>query len=564
MAASRILALNIGASQITLAEFKVSPGNSPILLQYGSLPIGLEPDSDTQSTAFVIDALRTLMREKSIRPAPLLMAVSGQAVFPRFVKYPPMPKDKLLQAVKLEAEQNIPFPIAEVVWDCQFIGNGADGDQHAMIVAIKTESAVALTNCVEAIGMEPEVVDVAPLAIANCVHVSYPGLEGCTMVLDIGARSTNLIFLEDGHAFYRTIPVAGNTITQEIAKSFDVDFQEAERMKREIGFVALGGVYASSDETADKLSKVIRNVVTRLHAEINRSINFYRSQQDGAAPSRVLITGGSCTIPHMDTFFREKLKVDVDCLNPFGSVEIGGHLDSEEVGKDFYSLSEVVGLAMRKVAPCPIEINLMPPDLVQKKTFRRRIPFLVGGGLAILAGVVLMGFAAYARLGRYTDQRASVSAKKRSYDAPRAQVRAEVAAADIVGKDVDSYAALVNQRTAVLRRIDSLRAAMLDGMWLVSVASSDIAEDGTARALDIRCRGFVDKLRKAEEAVGSGKTAVEIFRDKLAVQTAFTNDSQAIEITRQTDMEGLANKVKEFTLHVPLAQDCIVNRKAGE
>ncbi|MBQ6925307.1 MAG: type IV pilus assembly protein PilM [Kiritimatiellae bacterium] len=562
MAANRILALNIGASQITLAEFKVRAGESPVLLQYGSMPLGVEPDSDTDSSAFVIDALRTLMKEKGIRPAPLLMSVSGQTVFPRFVKLPPVAKDKILQMVRYEAEQNVPFPIEEVVWDYQLIGDASSGEQNAMIVAIKTESAIALTNCVEAVGMEPEVVDVAPLAIANCVQISYPDQDGCTMVLDIGARSTNLIFLEDGRVFYRTIPVAGNTITQEIAKSFGVDFQEAERMKREIGFVALGGVYASEDETADKLSKVIRNVVTRLHAEINRSINFYRSQQGGTVPTRALLTGGSCTISHMDTFFREKLKVDVDYLNPFASVEIGGHISQDAVGEDFYRLAEVIGLAMRKAASCFVEINLMPPDLVQKKTFRKRIPFLVAGAASMLVGVCLMGLVSGTRLEGFTEQRDKVKAEKRGYDSYRAAVREEVAAAEAVEKDIDAYVSLINQRAIALRRLDSLRAAMLDGMWLVA-AEPVRDERGAATMLTIHCRGFVDKLRKAEESAGSNMTAVELFRNRLAAQPAFTNDAKAIEITLQTDMAGLAAKVKEFTLRVPLAPDCIIG-KAGE
>ena len=562
MAANRILALNIGASQITLAEFKVRAGDSPVLLQYGSMSLGVEPDSDADSSAFVIDALRTLMKEKGIRPAPLLMSVSGQTVFPRFVKLPPVAKDKILQMVRYEAEQNVPFPIDEVVWDYQLIGDASSGEQNAMIVAVKTESAMALTNCVQAVGMEPEVVDVAPLAIANCVQISYPDQDGCTMVLDIGARSTNLIFLEDGRVFYRTIPVAGNTITQEIAKSFGVDFQEAERMKREMGFVALGGVYASEDEKADKLSKVIRNVVTRLHAEINRSINFYRSQQGGTVPTRALLTGGSCTISHMDTFFREKLKVEVDYLNPFSSVEIGGHISQDSVGEDFYRLSEVIGLAMRKAASCFVEINLMPPDLVQKKTFRKRIPFLVAGAAAMLVGVCLMGLVAGTRLEGFTEQRDKVKAEKRGYDTYRTAVREEVAAAEAVAKDIDAYVSLINQRAIALRRLDSLRAAMLDGMWLVA-AEPVRDEGGAATKVVIHCRGFVDKLRKAEESAGSNMTAVELFRNRLAAQPAFTNDAKAIDITLQTDMAGLAAKVKEFTLRVPLAPDCIIG-KAGE
>jgi type IV pilus assembly protein PilM len=554
VAANRILALNIGASQVTLAEFKVSSGNSPELLQYGSMPLGVEPDSDADSSAYVIDALRTLMREKSIHPAPLLMSVSGQAVFPRFVKLPPVTKDKIFQMVRYEAEQNVPFPIEEVVWDYQLIGDASDGEQSAMIVAIKNDSAAALTNCVQAVGLEPEIVDVAPLAIANCVQMSYPDLDGCTMVLDIGSRSTNLVFLEEGRVFYRTIPVAGNTITQEIAKSFQVDFRDAEQMKLEKGFVALGGNFASEDETADRLSKVIRNVVTRLHAEINRSINFYRSQQGGSVPARVLLTGGSSTINYMDTFFREKLKVDVDYLNPFGSVEIGGKVDSEKVGEDFYGMAEVVGLAMRKSAQCLSEINLMPPDLVQKKTFRKRIPFLVVGAVATVAAVVLLGLVANTHRGLYERQRDEAKKEKRGYESPRQEVKEQVEAAAAVEHDIDLYVQLIRQRTLLLQRFDSLRAALLDGMWIVSV--EPIREGGAITKLAITGRGFIDKLRKAESSAGKG-TAVEIFCNRLAAQPAFTNDVKAIEIVSQTDAVGLKAKVKEFKLLVGLAPDCI-------
>ena len=130
-----------------------------------SPPLGVEPDSDADSSAFVIDALRTLMREKSIHPAPLLMSVSGQAVFPRFVKLPSVAQDKLRTMIQSEAEQNVPFPIDELTWDFQMVGPEDAGERNAMIVAAKTESIVALTNAVAAVGLEPEVVDVAPLAI---------------------------------------------------------------------------------------------------------------------------------------------------------------------------------------------------------------------------------------------------------------------------------------------------------------------------------------------------------------------------------------------------------------
>ncbi|NIY14600.1 MAG: hypothetical protein GWM98_06765, partial [Nitrospinaceae bacterium] len=100
--------------------------------------------------------------------------------------------------------------------------------------------------------------------------------------------------MEENRVFSRSVPVSGNTITSEIAKMFNIPFADAEALKLEHAEVGLGGVYEGpEEETAAQIAKIVRNVVTRLHAEVNRSINFYRSQQGGSPPSQVLLTGGS-------------------------------------------------------------------------------------------------------------------------------------------------------------------------------------------------------------------------------------------------------------------------------
>ena len=567
MGASRILTLNIGASHVTLAEFKVARGAKPVLLQYGSMPLGVEPDSDADPAAFVIDALRSLTKSLSIRPSTLLMAVSGQTVFPRFIKLPPVQASKLLQMVRYEAEQSVPFPIDEVVWDYQLIGDSDGGEQNAMIVAMKTESASSLTDCVQAIGMEPAVVDVAPLAIANCVQASYGQVEGCTLVIDIGARSTNLVFLEDGRVFYRTISIAGNAITNEIAKAFEIDFRAAENLKRESAFVALGGTYASGDENADKLSKVVRNVVTRLHAEINRSINFYRSQQGGAVPVRVLLAGGSCVIPHLGTFFREKMKVEVEFLNPFDAVTLGGRLDPDAVSSDFPSLCEVVGLAVRSAQDGVARINLMPPALIQRKTLRRSIPFLAAGAICIIAASALIGYSNDGLAAVFSAQKDKAQSARNSHEKARKEIRAELAAADDVVKDIETYNGLVRTRTAFLHRIDAVRSAMLEGSWINSIDT--VKEDGVPVRFAIVCRGFADMLRKAEDIdVEAAKkddraprTAPEIFCDRLAALPPFSGQPR---ITLLKDVDGLdGGRIREFRVEVDFNKD-FTDGKEGE
>ncbi|MDD5707701.1 MAG: type IV pilus assembly protein PilM, partial [Kiritimatiellae bacterium] len=531
-ASDRILALNIGASKLALAEFKVRAGQAPELNQYGVAELGIEPDSETDPSAYIVSAIRDLMRERGIRPAPLLMTLSGQAVFPRFVKLPPVARDKIRQMIEYEAEQNVPFPIGEVVWDHQLIGTADAGEQSVMIVAVKTDNVSELTDCVLAAGLEPEIVDVAPLALYNCARFNYPDLQGCTMVLDIGARSTNLIFIEEGRIFSRSIPVAGNTITQELAKSFQLEFRIAERLKRQHAFVALGGAYAiTDDETAERVSKVVRNVVTRLHAEVNRSINFYRSQQGGNVPSRVLLTGGSSIIPHMDTFFREKLRVDVDYLNPFVNVAVGKRADAAKVSEEFYELGEVVGLALRYANHCPIEINLMPPNLVRQKTFRRRIPYFGAAAAAVLLTLLTWSVQGSRQLSLYQRQQQSVAGKLQRLQEGREALDREARERDAVMKVADELRGLIGQRTHAARQLVALRDSLFDGMWLAAIEPVK-DEAGNVSRLRIVGRGFSDKLRQVESAEsdrGGKATAVELLRDRLKTQALFGEDVTIVD-----------------------------------
>ena len=126
-------------------------------------------------------------------------------------------------------------------------------------------------------------VDVAPMALYNAFRYNYADVQGCSLLIDIGARTTNLIFVEPNKVFSRSIPIGGTTFTANIAKEFSEPFGAAEERKRSDGFVSLGGSYAEpSDPEIARVSKIIRNSMTRLHAEITRSISFYRAQQGGS------------------------------------------------------------------------------------------------------------------------------------------------------------------------------------------------------------------------------------------------------------------------------------------
>lgn len=393
---NRILGVDIGASSVKVGEFAVLPSGGLQLVNFHWGELGLDPAQEDNRGPAIISTVQQLLRERRIKPGPAVLSVSGQSVFTRFMKLPVVEERKVLQIVKYEATQNVPFPIEEVVWDYQLIGGADAKELEVVLVAIKSDIIEEFVQVVEKAGLTTTLVDVAPMALYNAVRYNYGEFDDCTLLLDVGARTANMIFIERQKIFSRNMPIAGNTITQAIASELQVSFSQADDLKRRIGFVGLGGAYEEpSSEQAAKVSKIIRNVMTRLHAGISQTINFYRTQHGGNAPVRLLLSGGTCIIPYTDQFFREKLQIEVAYFNPFKCVELGSRVSKEDLSKCAHFFGEVVGLGLRRMSECPIEVNLVPRSVVHRKSMARKYPYFAGAAFCVV--LALLCWVAYSK-----------------------------------------------------------------------------------------------------------------------------------------------------------------------
>ena len=465
----RILTLDIGASKILLGEFSVKGSSAPVLASYAVAERdSLDAGAASDGFLALADTVREMMSANGIKPAPLYVMLPGQTVFPRFMKIPGATSDMVDNLVREEAAENLPFPLDQVVWDYWRLGTDPDtGELDALIVATKSETAMDAAALAEALGLPLAMVDAAPLALYNAVRFNYPEADGCTLVLDIGARTTNLVFLEGDKVFMRTIPIAGNTVTNEIARGLGVEPAEAEAIKKDIGFVALGGTYAvADDEQADRVSKIVRNVATRLHSEVNRSINFYRSQQGGSAPVRLLLTGGTALMRHLDVFFQEKLGIEVAFLNPFTNLSVAESLADDSVG--LFLMAPSAGLALRASVKCPVEISLIPETIVEERRFRRRLPFFAAAVVGVLLTLLCWVLYANGQQSRFEESEKKLQQEIKVLKANQRQLGSAVSESEESVSRVLGHSAIANSRASFAMALDEIRGALLPGMWITS------------------------------------------------------------------------------------------------
>jgi type IV pilus assembly protein PilM len=491
------LAADFGAGSLKLAEFQVSEAGALVLQQYVIRPLGLEGSQETKREALILKSLQEAIAGFNTKARDINVCAPGFHVFSKFVKLPPVDAGKVTQIIQYEAQQNVPFPLAEVVWDYQILGTAAGGELEVLLVAIKSDIVEGLFRSTETSGLRLQICDVSPAALCNTFRFNYGELEDCTMLLDIGAKTCNLLFFEKGKVFARSINLGANSITQDFANEAKLKFDVAEKIKIDEGFVSLGGAYEEPENQHQAaISKIARQFMTRLHIQVNQTLQFYRGQQGGSAPQRLFLAGGASLMPYTAQFFAEKLNVPVEYFNPFRSVQIDPGVNLEELSRVAHSLGEVVGLGLRNMANCPVELNLMPDSTLRWQTFNEKKPYFIAtlASLALMAlavGFLFNKLAAVKRdkLADLQPKLDQASLKDRQFQQAYSQLERQL-------KTAEQYSEWLRERAQWAEILRELRAALVR------------VEEGSKREFGVDTGVWVEKITSYTVGSGSGLASI--------------------------------------------------------
>lgn len=502
-----VLTIDIGGACLKVAEFSVGTTGDTIQLErYAVKELDLELAESDFPQAFA-GAFNALMEENSFTSHQARVSISSLHAFQRLSKLPPLlgNRTRAAQVVEGEAKLTVPYPLDEVLWDYQLVKYtkefevesepSEDGEApaekvtetveelEALFVAIKDDLATAICTVLLDADIDVLSVEVSPTALYNAARANMFGEDTCDMILDLGGRGSNLIIMDGDRVFIRSIPIGGNTITQQIAKEFSIALEDAEEMKRKHGFVALGGAYEDSDsEVAATISKIARNVMTRLHGEINRSINAWRSMFGGNRPQALFISGGSSIIPYVPHFLNEKLGLEVSFLNTFPVINFSDSIDKQELLEVAHLFPPLIGLAVRHIRTCPVEIALIPKIIRTTRDLQKKKPYFYASAVCALLCLLVFygGVSARTLYDRRLEMMAG--AKLNSAQETADQIKKLVRELNGVSDQYNSLYRIAEQRGMWMNLLNELQKCAPPNMWFTQIDGIKEYSTGNAAA----------------------------------------------------------------------------------
>lgn len=223
---------------------------------------------------------------------------------------------------RLDGQDNIKDPVG-------MRGVRLEVDTH--IVTASTPNMRSLNMVLERAHVATSHQTVSSLAAAEAV-LGRQQKEAGTILLDIGAGTTNIAVIEDGEVQHvAVLPVGGMHLTNDLAIGLKTDLDVAEAVKLQFGTLdkpkkTVAKVTVAKQEhqfDADEVRMIIEARVEDLLELVDKELK--KIQRSQKLPGGVVLAGGTAKLPGLADFTKEKLQLPARV----GALQsIGGLLDT--------------------------------------------------------------------------------------------------------------------------------------------------------------------------------------------------------------------------------------------
>jgi type IV pilus assembly protein PilM len=474
-----VVGIDIGSSSVKMLQLKRSKSGEFTLAAFGKkeLPPEAIVDGSVMNTGVVVDAIKELLTENRIKTKNVVASVSGNAVIIKRISLQHMSLDELEEVIQWEAEQYIPFDISDVNIDVQILegANPDPGQMDVLLVAARRDLVNEQLSLLQQANLKPVVIDVDSFSIANMFAANYEMPPGTIALVNVGASNVNIHILREGvSVFTRDIGMGGQQFTEEIQRTLNISYEDAERMK-------VGGEDTDSDAVVpQEIEEILSTVSESVAAEVQRSLDFYLSTSADGYIDQIFLSGGASRTPGLIYAINQMTGIHTEIIDPFRKVQVDERAFKPTFLTDIAPQFTVcLGLAMRTASTLEdagelISINLMPQRQsrryeVVSREFNNATAGLIGVGI-ILGGIHFFLMRDSGKLSSYNSSlQQQINKNKREVEAVK-MLEGEKTS---LQEKLDAIDALKRAKKGPVRMLDELAISTPEKLQLLSLSETD-------------------------------------------------------------------------------------------
>lgn len=346
-----LLAIDIGSSSIKIMEMTSGKNGKLLNLGLELLPRGVIENGVIRDAETLISSLSKLIKRLGIKTLnrKVSISISGVSTLVRRVGITVADDVDLDEAIFEEAKQRFAHNLEDMYFRYEEIPSSfvADGEKAYILVAAKIDTVEQNIDLIHKLNMKVGITDCDFFCLSNMFDFNYPIADALTMAINIGASSTQIVFMYNGEFLYsREIFMGGHDITQKVADFLKVDFENAESLK----------ISASMGEQAiaERIRPAIQDINDQLAVDINTTVTYFMGEEMAGRFEKVdhiFLCGGASGTLNLGTTLSSTLRAPVQTINPFQRIDVkpsGIDIDYIMTQGALFGIS--VGLGLRDIS----------------------------------------------------------------------------------------------------------------------------------------------------------------------------------------------------------------------
>jgi type IV pilus assembly protein PilM len=345
-----VFGFDIGHSTIKVVQLSRSRSGTPTVVGYGyntfdehAIEEGIVKNPKVLAESAY--ALLTQLLVGTVTTNRVALSIPASRCFTRVLTLPPLTGLSLETAVRVEAEQYIPIPLDQLYIDYEVTkellpkDKGDESTIEVVMVAAPQAVVDSYLMLLDVLNLEAALVESSLMANARTsgrVHQASKPL----LLIDFGSRSSDINIFDGAFRVAGTIDGGGDSITDAIARSFNVTSRQAYILKTR------NGLKPGPHQLA--IQKAISPLLDTVMRETQKILRFYKDRENKRADiEAIVISGGGANLPGLAEYLSEKTKLQVVVDNPWESISFGNLQQPHALESTIYTTA--VGLAYASV-----------------------------------------------------------------------------------------------------------------------------------------------------------------------------------------------------------------------